>query len=161
MAGPASKPRESLLGLVLSNDQLISLRAYEDARAANTLAGKSSAVDERQKFPTVPSFKPRGGTSGVGAAHSTVAPARTSARGLKGTRIRLTSVPPQSGTDLLCQARTTFGQSPHNNKSAGEESVHYEEEDEITRASKVVKKIDKLAVACPVFAVRRHGSIVG
>lgn len=141
-ASPPSKRREILPGLALSNEQLTALLADAGVRAAIARVGKNSTENEREKSSTVPSIKPLTGTSGAGAVDSTVATGPTSAGGLKGTGIRSAPVPPQRATTLLHQARTASAQSPDDNKSVGEESEHYEEEDEITPAPKVLRKTD-------------------
>lgn len=128
--------------VVLRSDQLTALLSDEYVRSAIARAGKSSATDKRQEFFSVPRSKPLGASSGGGAMHSTVAVALTLAKDTKGTGMRSAPVSPQIATTLLRQARKTSGQSSKNKKYAGDGSKHYEEEDEITPAFKVLRKTD-------------------
>lgn len=80
--------------------------------------------------------------NGAGAVDSTAPIAPIYARGLRGTGICSAPVEPQIARTLLLQARTVSAQSPDETKSAGEESGHYEKEDKITPARKVLKKTD-------------------
>lgn len=160
-AGLSSRRREILPGLVLCNEKLTAMLADEGVRTAIARAGKGSTCDWWDELLTVNSIKPLGGTSGAGAVEGTVATASTSAKGLKGTRICSTPVPPQNATTLFCQAPTTSGQSLDDNKSAREKLEQYDEEDEITSAPKVLRKTDWLAVAHLFFTSRRYACIAG
>lgn len=73
---------------------------------------------------------------------TTVAAARTSAEDIRETDIRLAPVPLHSSTTLLRQVRKITKPSLNNDKSAGQELEHYEEEDDVTSAPTVLERIE-------------------